>query len=79
MPPAAFGDRPPLASALIDTLFCILADSTGNMRIFEECGGLDAVMKVLKTKGGRKDVRSVEKSSSHVLAERSHRFLIYSE
>ena len=49
----------PLASSLLDTLFCTLADSPTNMRVFEEAGGLETVMRVLKKPGVRKDVRSV--------------------
>ncbi|KAL7409257.1 cell division control protein 14, SIN component-domain-containing protein [Mrakia frigida] len=47
----------PLASSLLDTLFCALADSPTNTRVFEEAGGLETVMRVLKKHGVRKDVR----------------------
>lgn len=47
----------PLASSLLDTLFCSLADSPVNTRVFEEAGGLETVMRVLKKPGVRKDVR----------------------
>lgn len=52
-------EHPSLAATLLDTLFCALADSPANLRVFEDAGGLEAVMKVLKTKGVRKDVRCV--------------------
>ncbi|GAA5973726.1 hypothetical protein JCM11641_005102 [Rhodosporidiobolus odoratus] len=46
-----------LALAALDTLLCALVDRPKNMRVFEELGGLDQIVKVLKDKGAAQVVR----------------------
>ncbi|KAG8715755.1 hypothetical protein FRC11_000384 [Ceratobasidium sp. 423] len=38
----------PLACSVIDTLLCLLVDSPSALRIFEECNGLEVVVRTLK-------------------------------
>ncbi|CDZ98854.1 Cell division protein Cdc14 [Phaffia rhodozyma] len=46
-----------LASTLLDTLFAALVDSSRNTRTFEQAGGLECLMRMLKGKTVPKDVR----------------------
>ncbi|CAE6537945.1 unnamed protein product [Rhizoctonia solani] len=38
----------PLACSVIDTLLCLLVDSPSALRIFEECNGLEVIVRTLK-------------------------------
>jgi hypothetical protein len=49
----------PLSSTVLDTLLCVLVDSSFALRVFEECNGVQAVVKLLKTAGAPREVRSV--------------------
>jgi hypothetical protein len=51
----------PLSSTVLDTLLCILVDSSSALRVFEECNGVQAVVKLLKTASAPREVRSVER------------------
>ena len=51
--------HPPLASAVLDTLLCILVDSPQSIRAFEEANGVELVVKLLKRAANPKDVRYV--------------------
>ncbi|KAI0941394.1 hypothetical protein AcV7_002984 [Taiwanofungus camphoratus] len=46
-----------LASAVLDTLLCILVDSSPALRVFEELKGLQLVVKILKRAGTPREVR----------------------
>ena len=50
---------PTFSSTIIDTLLCILVDSPEGLRLFEEVGGLDAVVRTLKRAGVLKETKSV--------------------
>ncbi|QRV72952.1 Cell division control protein 14, SIN component [Ceratobasidium sp. AG-Ba] len=43
----------PLACSVIDTLLCLLVDSPAALRIFEECNGLEVVVRTLKKVTGQ--------------------------
>ncbi|KAG9123922.1 hypothetical protein FRC07_013496 [Ceratobasidium sp. 392] len=43
----------PLACSVIDTLLCLLVDSPSALRVFEECNGLDAIVRTLKKVTGQ--------------------------
>ncbi|KAJ7245704.1 cell division control protein 14, SIN component-domain-containing protein [Mycena rebaudengoi] len=47
----------PLASVILDTLLCILVDSSPALRVFEDCNGVQAVVKILKRAGTPREVR----------------------
>ncbi|KAJ6515234.1 cell division control protein 14, SIN component-domain-containing protein [Mycena sanguinolenta] len=47
----------PLASVILDTLLCILVDSSPALRVFESCHGVHAVVKILKRAGTPREVR----------------------
>ncbi|KAJ7094347.1 cell division control protein 14, SIN component-domain-containing protein [Mycena epipterygia] len=47
----------PLASVILDTLLCILVDSSPALRVFEDCHGVHAVVKILKRAGTPREVR----------------------
>ncbi|KAJ7668143.1 cell division control protein 14, SIN component-domain-containing protein [Mycena rosella] len=47
----------PLASALLDTLLCILVDAPPALRVFEACHGVHAVVRILKRAGTPREVR----------------------
>ena len=47
----------PLPSVVLDTLLCILVDAPTSLRAFEDCHGVQAVVKVLKTVGTAREVR----------------------
>lgn len=49
----------PLSSIVLDTLLCVLVDSSSALRVFEECNGVQAVVKILKTAGMPREVRYV--------------------
>ncbi|KAJ7458397.1 cell division control protein 14, SIN component-domain-containing protein [Mycena galericulata] len=51
------GAPPPLASAILDTLLCILVDASPALRVFEACNGVHAVVKILKRAGTPREVR----------------------
>jgi len=48
-----------LASTILDTLLCILVDSSPALRIFEDLGGVQLVVKILKRGGTPREARSV--------------------
>ncbi|CAA7258519.1 unnamed protein product [Cyclocybe aegerita] len=48
---------PHLTSIVLDTLLCILVDSTLALRTFEETNGVQAVVKILKRAGTPREVR----------------------
>ncbi|KAG8772413.1 hypothetical protein FRC12_003087 [Ceratobasidium sp. 428] len=43
----------PLACSVIDTLLCLLVDSPSALRVFEECNGLEAIVRTLKKVTGQ--------------------------
>jgi len=49
--------HPPLASAVLDTLLCILVDAPSSLRLFEEANGVEIIVKLLKRASNPKDVR----------------------
>ncbi|KAF8207835.1 cell division protein Cdc14 [Mycena galopus ATCC 62051] len=53
----ALGAPLPLASAILDTLLCVLVDSSPALRVFEACHGVHAVVKILKRAGTPREVR----------------------
>ncbi|KAJ7784155.1 cell division control protein 14, SIN component-domain-containing protein [Mycena metata] len=53
----AAGAPLPLASVILDTLLCILVDSSPALRVFETCHGVHAVVKILKRAGTPREVR----------------------
>ncbi|KAF9231353.1 cell division control protein 14, SIN component-domain-containing protein [Melanogaster broomeanus] len=46
-----------LSSAILDTLLCVLVDSSPAIRAFEEANGVQAVVKILKRAGTPREVR----------------------
>ncbi|KIO32814.1 hypothetical protein M407DRAFT_13836 [Tulasnella calospora MUT 4182] len=46
-----------LASAVLDTLLCVLVDSPPALRVFEEASGVEGVVKTLKRTGVAREVR----------------------
>lgn len=48
---------PSLASAVLDTLLCILVDSSPALRAFEDTNGVQYVVKILKRAGTPREVR----------------------
>ena len=54
-------DPPPLAlaSAVLDTLLCILVDSSPALRAFEDTNGVQYVVRILKRAGTPREVRYV--------------------
>ena len=53
---------PQLASALLDTLLCILVDSSVALRAFEDAKGVQVAVKILKRAGTPREVRYVTSS-----------------
>ncbi|TDL29629.1 CDC14-domain-containing protein [Rickenella mellea] len=49
--------EPPLATAVLDTLLCILVDSPPATRVLEQLNGVEVVVKVLKKAGIPRDIR----------------------
>lgn len=49
----------PLASVILDTLLCILVDSSPTLRVFEDLNGVQVVVKILKRAGTPREVRLV--------------------
>ena len=49
--------QPQLASAVLDTLLCILVDSSIALRAFEEAKGVQITVKILKRAGTPREVR----------------------
>jgi hypothetical protein len=47
----------PLSSVVLDTLLCILVDSSPALRVFEENNGVQVVVKLLKRAGTPREVR----------------------
>ncbi|PBK66971.1 hypothetical protein ARMSODRAFT_1020939 [Armillaria solidipes] len=47
----------PLSSIVMDALLCILVDSSAALRSFEECNGVQAIVKILKRAGTPREVR----------------------
>ncbi|KAK0461663.1 cell division control protein 14, SIN component-domain-containing protein [Desarmillaria tabescens] len=47
----------PLSSIVMDALLCILVDSSATLRSFEECSGVQAIVKILKRAGTPREVR----------------------
>lgn len=50
----------PLSTVVLDTLICVLVDSSVALREFEERKGIQAVVKLLKRAGTPREVRYVE-------------------
>ncbi|KAL1743118.1 cell division control protein 14, SIN component-domain-containing protein [Schizophyllum fasciatum] len=48
---------PYLSSVVLDTLLCILVDSPAALRMFEECSGVQSVVRILKRAGTPREVR----------------------
>jgi hypothetical protein len=46
-----------LPNAVLDTLLCILVDSSPSLRVFETCNGVQTVVKLLKRAHTPRDVR----------------------
>ena len=46
-----------LPNAVLDTLLCILVDSSQSLRVFEGCSGVQTVVKLLKRAHTPRDVR----------------------
>ncbi|KAF5371121.1 hypothetical protein D9758_004108 [Tetrapyrgos nigripes] len=46
-----------LTAVVLDTLLCVLVDSCSALRIFEECNGVQAIVKILKRAGTPREVR----------------------
>lgn len=46
-----------LSSAILDTLLCVLVDSSAALRTFEDVNGVRAVVKLLKRAGTPREVR----------------------
>lgn len=46
-----------LSSAVLDTLLCVLVDSSAALRTFEDVNGVQAVVKLLKRAGTPREVR----------------------
>ncbi|THV08172.1 hypothetical protein K435DRAFT_847063 [Dendrothele bispora CBS 962.96] len=46
-----------LSSAVLDTLLCVLVDSSSALRAFEECNGVQVIVKILKRMGTPREVR----------------------
>ncbi|KAF8530916.1 cell division protein Cdc14 [Gautieria morchelliformis] len=55
--PSTANSEPTLASSTIDTLLCILVDAPAALRAFEEVGGVEVVVKILKKTGVAKNIR----------------------
>lgn len=47
-----------LTSTVLDTLSCILVDSSPSLRAFEDVGGLKSVVKIMKRQGTTREVKS---------------------
>ncbi|KIY70385.1 hypothetical protein CYLTODRAFT_419855 [Cylindrobasidium torrendii FP15055 ss-10] len=47
----------PLTSVVLDALLCILVDAPAALRVFEECKGVQAIVKILKRAGTPREVR----------------------
>ena len=48
-----------LATAVLDTLLCIMVDSPAALRAFEEANGVRAVVRILKRAGTPRETRYV--------------------
>lgn len=48
---------PSLTSTILDTILCILVDSTPALRAFEQSNGVQAIVKILKRAGSPREVR----------------------
>lgn len=48
-----------LSSGVLDSLLCILVDSSSALRVFEEVNGIQAIVKILKRAGTPREVRFV--------------------
>jgi hypothetical protein len=46
-----------LPNAVLDTLLCILVDSSRSLRVFEDCSGVQTLVKLLKRAHTPRDVR----------------------
>lgn len=46
-----------LPNAVLDTLLCVLVDSSHSLRVFEDCNGVQTVVKLLKRAQTPRDVR----------------------
>ena len=52
-----------LATAILDTLLCIMVDSPPALRAFEEANGVRAVVRILKRAGTPRETRCVATST----------------
>ncbi|KAI5833791.1 hypothetical protein K523DRAFT_348630 [Schizophyllum commune Tattone D] len=50
-------NAPYLSSVVLDTLLCILVDAPAALRTFEECSGVQSVVRILKRAGTPREVR----------------------
>jgi hypothetical protein len=46
-----------LPNAVLDTLLCVLVDSSRSLRVFEDCNGVQTVVKLLKRLQTPREVR----------------------
>ena len=46
-----------LPNAVLDTLLCVLVDSSQSLRVFEDCNGVQTIVKLLKRAQTPRDVR----------------------
>lgn len=58
-----------LTSAVLDTLLCVLVDSSPALRAFEEVNGVQAVVKILKRAGTPREVRWVTRCICHAITD----------
>jgi len=58
--PKSISKPVPLASSVLDTLLCVLVDSSPALRIFEDANGVQVVVKILKRANTPREVRLVE-------------------
>jgi len=59
VPPDKTSSVAHLSSAILDTLLCVLVDSSAALRTFEDVNGVQAVVKLLKRAGTPREVRYV--------------------
>ncbi|KAF9025868.1 CDC14-domain-containing protein [Hymenopellis radicata] len=55
--PSKATEPSPLTSVVLDALLCMLVDSPPALRVFEDCNGVQAIVKILKRAGTPRQVR----------------------
>ncbi|KAF8915147.1 cell division control protein 14, SIN component-domain-containing protein [Mucidula mucida] len=55
--PSKTTEPSPLTSVVLDALLCMLVDSPPALRVFEDCSGVQAIVKILKRAGTPRQVR----------------------